>query len=82
MMILRQRRLLRGTFVFFFGFGKENEKTLHYHPELLEVCDKRIPGYDSHEEELKDIVKAMDVSEMNFILCNDMKNGRIICFIK
>ena len=60
----------------------ENEKTLHYHPELLEVCDKRIPGYDSHEEELKDIVKAMDVSEMNFILCNDMKNGRIICFIK
>ncbi|MBP5701453.1 MAG: phosphoenolpyruvate synthase, partial [Lachnospiraceae bacterium] len=60
----------------------ENEKTLHYHPELLEVCDKRIPGYDSHEEELKDIVKVMDVSEMNFILCNDMKNGRIICFIK
>ena len=60
----------------------ENEKTLHYHPELLEVCDKRIPGYDSHEEELKDIVKVMDVSEMKFILCNDMKNGRIICFIK
>ncbi|MBP1585210.1 MAG: phosphoenolpyruvate synthase [Lachnospiraceae bacterium] len=58
----------------------ENEKTLYYHPELLEKCGKRIKGYVRYEEELKDIVKVLDVSKMNFRLCNDMKSERIICF--
>ena len=58
----------------------ENEKTLYYHPELLEKCGKRIKGCVRYEEELKDIVKVLDVSKMNFRLCNDMKSERIICF--
>ena len=60
----------------------ENEKTIHYHPELLDRCDKRITGFDRHEEELKSIVKVFDVSEMDFRLCNDMKKERILCFME
>ena len=60
----------------------ENEKTIHYHPELLNKCDRLITGFDRHEEELKDIVKVIDVSEMNFRLCNDMKKERILCFME
>ena len=60
----------------------ENEKTIHYHPELLERCDKVITGFDRHEEELKSIVKVLDVSGMDFRLCNDMKKERILCFME
>ena len=58
----------------------ENEKTLHYHPELLEKCDKRITGFCPDEDLLTDIVKVYDVSGMDFRLCNDMKKERILCF--
>jgi hypothetical protein len=52
------------------------------HPELLEKCDKVITGFDRHEEELKSIVKVLDVSGMDFRLCNDMKKERILCFME
>lgn len=58
----------------------ENEKTIAYDPEFLSACENILCSYDEKLEELKDIVKVYDVSEMNLWLCNDMKNERIVCF--
>ena len=58
----------------------ENEKTILFQPELLKGCENRLGDYESKPEELMDIVKVYDVSEMDFRLCHDMKKERILCF--
>ena len=58
----------------------ENEKTIVFNPELLKDCDNLLCDYDPKFEELKDIVRVYDVSEMDFRLCNDMKKERVLCF--
>ena len=58
----------------------ENEKTIVFNPELLKDCENLLCDYDPKFEELKDIVRVYDVSEMDFRLCNDMKKERVLCF--
>ena len=58
----------------------ENEKTRVYAPELLAALPNRIADFDPKLAELCDIVRACDVSTLNFRLCNDMKRGRSLCF--
>ncbi len=58
----------------------ENEKTVSYAPDLLTDLDNKLSDIDPKMEELKDIVRVYDVSGLDFILCNDMKKERIICF--
>ena len=60
----------------------ENEKTLCYAPEILEGYENRLCDYGEGVEELKDIIRVIDVSDSDFLLCNDMKRERIICFNK
>ncbi|MBO4898892.1 MAG: phosphoenolpyruvate synthase [Lachnospiraceae bacterium] len=60
----------------------ENEKTIQYSPEMLEGYENRLCDYGEGFEELKDIVRVIDVSDQDFLLCNDMKKERIICFNK
>ena len=58
----------------------ENEKTIVFHPELLEDFENRLTEYDPKQLDLQEIVKVVDVSDQAFRLCNDMKNERILCF--
>ena len=58
----------------------ENEKTIVFNPELLKDCENLLCDYDPKFEELKDIVRVYDVSEMDFRLCNDMKKERVLCY--
>ena len=58
----------------------ENERTIVYNPELLKDCKNLLCDYDPKFEELEDIVRVCDVSEMDFRLCNDMKKERVLCF--
>ena len=60
----------------------ENEKTICYYPEILEGYDNRLCDFGDGLEDLKDLVRVVDVSDLDFYLCNDMKSGRIICFNK
>ena len=58
----------------------ENEKTIRYNPDLLKNLDSRFCVFDHKMEEIKDVVQIYDVSELDIMLCNDMKKERIICY--
>ena len=58
----------------------ENEKTIAYNPSMLEAFENKLCEYVPDSEELKDIVSVIDVSGENYMLCNDMKKERILCF--
>ncbi|MDC7280138.1 PEP/pyruvate-binding domain-containing protein [Butyrivibrio fibrisolvens] len=58
----------------------ENDKTKIFNVELLKDCKNILEEFDSKYENLKDIIRIYDVSDMGFMLCNDMKKERIICY--
>ncbi len=58
----------------------ENEKTIAFHPELLDSYKNMLTDFDPKQQDLQEIVKVYDVSDQDFRLCNDMKNERILCF--
>ena len=58
----------------------ENEKTLAYNPELLAEFDNKLCDYAPEAEDLMDIIRVLDVSDMDLYLCNDMKKERILCY--
>ena len=58
----------------------ENDKTKIFNMELLKDCKNILEEFDAKFENLKDIIRIYDVSDMGFMLCNDMKKERIICF--
>ncbi|MCR5357188.1 MAG: PEP/pyruvate-binding domain-containing protein [Lachnospiraceae bacterium] len=59
----------------------ENEKTLAFNPGILSGYDNLLCDYAPLAEDLKDIVRVIDVSDKGFVLCNDMKKERILCFV-
>ncbi len=58
----------------------ENDKTVIFNRDMLAPLDNHLPEYAPKAAGLEDIIHVADVSEMDFILCNDMKTGRILCF--
>ena len=58
----------------------ENEKTKIFNMDLLKDCKNILESFDPKFESIKDIVKVYDVENMGFMLCNDMKKERIVCF--
>ncbi|MBR5636655.1 MAG: phosphoenolpyruvate synthase [Pseudobutyrivibrio sp.] len=58
----------------------ENDKTKIFNMELLKDCKNILEEFDSKYDSLKEIIRIYDVSNMGFMLCNDMKKERIICF--
>jgi hypothetical protein len=58
----------------------ENDKTKIFNIELLKDCKNILEEFDTKFENLKDIIRVYDVKDMGFMLCNDMKKERIICF--
>ena len=58
----------------------ENEKTKIFNMELLAGFKNILEEFNEKYEKLRDIIRIYDVSEMGFMLCNDMKKERIICF--
>jgi hypothetical protein len=58
----------------------ENDKTKIFNVELLKDCKNILEEFDSKYDSLKEIIRIYDVSDMGFMLCNDMKKERIICF--
>lgn len=56
----------------------ENKKTITYNRELMRKFD----NVSEESDDLSDIMFVYDVSSSDVMLCNDMKNNRIICFIK
>ena len=58
----------------------ENEKTKIFNIELLAGCKNILGEFDSKYEKLGDIIHIYDVSDKGFMLCNDMRKERIICF--
>ena len=59
----------------------ENDKTLVFNRDLLSSRASILYDIDPNLEDLKDIVRVYDVSDLDMRLCNDMKNGRIICYL-
>lgn len=60
----------------------ENNKTKCFYVELLTDCKNLLGEYVPKSEHLQDIVHVYDVKDMELMLCNDMKQGRIICYKK
>ena len=58
----------------------ENEKTKIFNIELLAGCKNILEEFDSKYEKLGEIIHIYDVSDKGFMLCNDMRKERIICF--
>lgn len=58
----------------------ENEKTIHYAPDMLEQYENILSSFAEGAEKLKDIVRVYDVSQEGLYLCNDMKKERILCY--
>ncbi|MCR5060473.1 MAG: PEP/pyruvate-binding domain-containing protein [Saccharofermentans sp.] len=58
----------------------ENEKTIAFNPELLDGLENKLCDFCPECEDLKDIVRVYDVSDMDVRLFNDMKSERILCF--
>lgn len=56
----------------------ENKKTITYNRELMRKFD----NVSEESDDLSDIMFVYDVSSSDVMLCNDMNNNRIICFIK
>ena len=59
----------------------ENEKTIVYNPGLLSGYENILCDFDAGLGELRDVIQVFDVSGLDFRLCNDMKKGRILCFL-
>ncbi|CBK74976.1 Phosphoenolpyruvate synthase/pyruvate phosphate dikinase [Butyrivibrio fibrisolvens 16/4] len=51
----------------------ENDKTKIFNMELLKDCKNILEEFDSKYDSLKEIIRIYDVSNMGFMLCNDMK---------
>lgn len=60
----------------------ENNKTKVFNTSLLDKYNNEIEKFDMSFDSLKDIIKVYDVAGQNIILCNDMKNEKIICYRK
>ena len=60
----------------------ENEKTLRYNRDLLNGSANVFSDMTEDMEDLKDIVFVYDLSEKELWLCNDMKNEKIVCYLK
>jgi hypothetical protein len=60
----------------------ENEKTLRYNRDLLNGFANVFSDMTEDMEDLKDIVFVYDLSEKELWLCNDMKNEKIVCYLK
>ncbi|MBR1450521.1 MAG: phosphoenolpyruvate synthase, partial [Lachnospiraceae bacterium] len=58
----------------------ENEKTIAFHPELLQSLENKVCKYMPEAAEVKDIISVYDVSDRDIHLCNDMKKERILCY--
>ena len=59
----------------------ENDKTLTYDISRLDMSQNLLCEYAPSFADLSDIVKVIDVSGAGVMLCNDMKNERIICYL-
>ncbi|MBR5420109.1 MAG: phosphoenolpyruvate synthase [Lachnospiraceae bacterium] len=59
----------------------ENEKTICYNSELLRDFRDISEELQDDREGLEDIVFVYDVSDKELMLCNDMKNEHVICYI-
>ena len=60
----------------------ENEKTLRYNRDLLNGSANVFSDMTEDMEDLKDIVFVYDLSEKELWLCNDMKDEKIVCYLK
>jgi len=60
----------------------ENEKTVHYNRNLLTGYKNILSELMDDTDDVKDIVFAYDTSDMEIMLCNDMRNERIVCYNK
>ncbi|MBP5607171.1 MAG: phosphoenolpyruvate synthase [Lachnospiraceae bacterium] len=58
----------------------ENEKTVKFDRDMLNGYENHLCDFDQRLEDLKDIVSVTYVSDKGFMLCNDMKKERILCF--
>lgn len=56
----------------------DNEKTIHFKPEMLGGYDNRLADYCADADELKDIVGIYDVSEGEFMVYHDMKEEHLL----
>ena len=59
----------------------ENDRTIAFHPELLEGYENHLCDFDPKLDDLKDILQVYDVSDLDVRLCHDMKKDRILCYI-
>lgn len=57
----------------------DNEKTLHFNPEILDGLDNRLPDYCDENEELLNVIGIYDVSEKEFMVYHDMKEEHLLC---
>ena len=60
----------------------ENEKTIHYNRDLLAGFNNILSELVDDADDAKDIVFAYDTSDAEIMLCNDMRNERIVCYNK
>ena len=60
----------------------ENEKTIHYNRDLLNGFNNILSELVDDADDAKDIVFAYDTSDAEIMLCNDMRNERIVCYNK
>ena len=57
----------------------DNEKTLHFNPEILDGLDNRLPDYCDESRELLNVIGIYDVSEREFMVYHDMKEEHLLC---
>ncbi len=57
----------------------DNEKTLHFNPEILDGLDNRLPDYCDESRELLNVIGIYDVSEKEFMVYHDMKEEHLLC---
>lgn len=57
----------------------DNERTLHFNPEILDGLDNRLPDYCDESRELLNVIGIYDVSEKEFMVYHDMKEEHLLC---
>lgn len=57
----------------------DNEKTLHFNPEILDGLDNRLPDYCDESKGLLNVIGIYDVSEKEFMVYHDMKEEHLLC---
>lgn len=64
-----------------YGAVFDDERTIEFHPGLVQKLENRLTDFYPEGEELKEVIGIYSVQELNCMVYHDMKEERLVCMM-